>query len=82
LARCTFLTPEFDCEIAGFASDSVRRVKRPRRVNEKSGAANLAMLIYAVNFDDRFGGPLENLSDLMADRRGSGLLLGEKQARA
>src|SRR6267142_3563068 len=29
LARRTFLAAEFDCEIAGFASDSVRSVKCP-----------------------------------------------------
>ena len=82
MARRIFLTAEFDCEIAGFASDGVRSVKCPRRVDEKSGAANLAVLIYAVNLNHRFGGPLEKLSDLVADRRRGGLLLGEKQARA
>jgi hypothetical protein len=40
------------------------------------------MLIHAMNFDHRFGGPLEKLSDLVADCRRGGLLLGEKQARA
>jgi hypothetical protein len=34
-----------------------------------------------MNLNDRFRGPLEKLSDLVADRRG-GLFLGEKQARA
>src|SRR5437762_628916 len=81
LARRILLTAEFDCEIAGFAPDRVRRVKCSRRVNEKSGATNLAVLIYAVNLNHRFGGLLEKFSNLMADRRG-GLLLGKKQARA
>src|SRR6266481_3444487 len=81
LARRIFLTAEFDCEIASFAPDRVRRVKCSRRINKKSSAANLAVLIYAVNLNHRFGGLLEKLSDLVADRRG-GLLLGEKQARA
>jgi hypothetical protein len=35
-----------------------------------------------VNLDHRFGGPLEKLSDLLADCRRGGLLLCEKQARA
>src|SRR5882672_12918521 len=77
LARRIFLTAEFDCEIAGFASDRVRRVKCSRWINKKSGAANLAVFIYAVNLNHRFGGLLEKLSDLVADRRG-GLLLGKK----
>jgi hypothetical protein len=39
------------------------------------------MLIHAMNLNHRFSGPVEKLSDLVADRRG-GLLLGEKQAGA
>src|SRR6266516_1946812 len=66
---------------AGVAPDCVCGVKCSRRIDKKSGAANLAVLIYAVNLNHRFGGLLEKLSDLVADRRG-GLLLGEKQARA
>jgi hypothetical protein len=81
LARRIFLTAEFDCEIAGFSPDRVRRVKCSRRIDKKSGATNLAVLIYAVNLNHGFGGPLEKLSDLVADRRG-GLLLGKQQARA
>src|SRR5262249_54574019 len=81
LVRRIFLPVEFDCEIARFASNRVRRVKCSRRVNEKSGAANLAVLIHAMNLNNRFGGPLEKLSDLVTDRRGR-LILGEKPARA
>src|SRR5215216_3371113 len=81
LARWIFLTPEFDCEITGFASDRVCRVKCSRRINKKSGATNLAVLVYAVNLNHRSGGLLEKLPDLMADRCG-GLVLGKKKARA
>src|SRR5215467_7519169 len=81
LVRRIFLAVEFDGEIARFASDSVSGVKCSRRVNEKSGAANWAVFINAVNLDDRFGGTLENVSDLMADCRG-GLLLRKEQACA
>jgi hypothetical protein len=81
LARRIFPTAEFDRKIAGFASDSVRRVKCSGRVNEKSGAANLAVLIHAMNLNHRFSGLSEKLANLVADRRG-GLLLGEKEARA
>jgi hypothetical protein len=35
-----------------------------------------------MNLNHRFGGSLEKLPDLVADRRRGGLLLGEKQARA
>jgi hypothetical protein len=34
-----------------------------------------------MNLNNRFGGPLEKLPNLMADSRG-GLLLGKKPARA
>src|SRR5438094_6608581 len=73
LARWIFLTAEFDREIAGFAPDRVCGVKCSGRIYKKSGAANLAVLIYAVNLNHTCGGVLEKLSDLVADPRG-GLL--------
>src|SRR6187397_2342054 len=82
LARRIFPTVEFDCEIASVASDSVRGVKRPCWVDEESGAANLAVLIDAMNLHNRFGGSLEKVADLMADRRRGGLVLREQQACA
>ena len=54
----------------------------PVGIDEKSGAANLAVFVYAVNLDDRFGGALENFSDLLAESLPGGLLLAEKQACA
>ena len=82
MARRIFLAVELDCEIARFTADGVRSVKCPRRIDEKSGDANLAVLIYAVNLNHRFGGPLEKLPDLLADRCRGGLVLGEKETRA
>src|SRR3954447_19966851 len=82
LARRIFPAAEFDCEIASVASDGVRSVKRPGRVDEKSGAANLAVLIHAMNLNYRFGGSLEKLPDLMADRCRRRLVLREQQACA
>src|SRR5215469_3817297 len=81
LMRRISLAVEFDCEIARFASDCVCRVECSGRIDEETGAANFAVLVYAMNLNDRFGCPLEKLPDLLADRRG-GLLLSEKPTRA
>ena len=70
LARRIFFTAEFDCEISCFASHRICGVKRACRVDEKSGAANFAVFIDAMNLHHRFGGALEDVFKLMANCSG------------
>src|SRR5206468_10487856 len=77
LPRRIVFAAKLNREIASLADDRVRGVKRAGGINEKSGAANFAVLIDAVNLDDGFGRALEDFFDVLADRDG-GLLLREK----
>src|SRR5207244_6550880 len=48
LTRRVFFTAEFNCEISRFASNRVRRVKRPCGIDEKSSPANCTVVSVAV----------------------------------
>ena len=62
LSRRNFLAVNLDGEIVGLPADGVGSVKRAGGINKKSGAGKFAVLIDGVNFYDRFGAALENLS--------------------
>ncbi len=67
------LAVEFYGKVIRVCSDRVRGIKRPRRIDEKTGAGNLSVLINRPNLDDRRSGPIEYFFNLAA--KGAGRLL-------
>src|SRR2546429_9840942 len=80
--RAEFFHPaEFNGKITRLSSHCICGIKRAGRVDKKSGAANFAVFIGPMNFDDRLGGSRKDVLDVLAYCRG-GLLPRAEQTPA
>src|SRR5437879_3252440 len=82
LAGRIILAVDINAEVARFAANGVGGIKRAGWIDKKSGAAELAVLVDAMDFYHCARAAGEDVFDLLADRSGGLFLRGNKPCRA